>query len=48
MILNKVASILYGTARILRDINAVRRGPKAVAKRMGRKYVLKRVGRWLR
>jgi len=39
----KVRSLLYRAARLLGDVNAIRRGPKAMAKRWvgkaaGRKY----------
>jgi hypothetical protein len=46
--INSVRRVLYVVARILGDINAVRRGPKAMVKRFVRKAVLKEVGKVLR
>lgn len=41
-------SMLYTWARLLGDLNAIKRGPAAVLKREGRKVVLRKVGRWLK
>lgn len=34
---NKVSKVLYGAARISRDVNAVTRGPGAIGRRIVRK-----------
>jgi hypothetical protein len=39
---------LYGTARILGDVQAVERGPVAVAKRIERRRLWRLVGQFLR
>lgn len=43
-------SALYAAARLLGDLNAIKRGPKATVTRIGKKAVLRRVagpiGRW--
>lgn len=43
-------SFLYTLARLLGDINAVRRGPKAVGKRIANKLIGRKIVRrmWLR
>lgn len=38
-------SALYLFARILGDLNAIKRGPTAIIKRMARKSILKKVGK---
>jgi hypothetical protein len=35
--INKLSKILYGAARVSRDVNAVTRGPGAIARRIVRK-----------
>lgn len=42
---NKTRSFLYALARLLGDVNAVSRGPGAVARRAGRKAVGRAFGR---
>lgn len=41
-------SFLYGLARVLGDINAVSKGPKATVKRIGRRAAGKATGKALR
>lgn len=43
-----IRSLLYRLASLLGDINAVRKGPDAVAKRIVRKAIYKRIGRAMR
>jgi len=45
--LSQTRSLLYGLARLLGDINAVSRGPGAVAKRAVRRAAGKALGRVL-
>jgi len=40
--------LLYRLAALLGDFNAIKRGPRAIGKRMVRKVVYKEVGKWLR
>jgi hypothetical protein len=47
MTLGKIRSMLYAIARLLGDINAVRRGPDAVAKRVARRAAGRVTGRML-
>lgn len=44
----RLRSALYAAARLLGDINAVQRGPKAVARRIRRRIVGRAMGRLLR
>lgn len=37
MTLNGISRLLFRSARLSRDLNAVRRGPRAVGKRLARK-----------
>ncbi len=46
--LSQTRSFLYGLARLLGDISAVSKGPKATAKRIGRRAAGKATGRMLR
>jgi hypothetical protein len=41
-------SFLYALARLLGDLTAIRRGPKAVAHRLVRKVAYRGVSRWLK
>lgn len=43
--MNTLRSILYWLARFIGDVQAVRRGPKAIAKRMARKAAHKAFGK---
>ena len=43
--INKLRSSLYKAARLLGDVNAVRRGPKAIIKRKARKFGYKKFAR---
>lgn len=43
-----IRSWLYTVARLMGDVNAISRGPKAVVKRQVRKAALKATGRLLR
>lgn len=43
MSINKLRSLLYSICRFLGDVNAVQRGPTAIARRLARKAV----GRWM-
>jgi hypothetical protein len=43
--LNQLRRLLYMLARMIGDLNAVRRGPKAVAKRIARKAAGRQFGR---
>lgn len=45
MNLNKISKVLYRAASITRDINAIKRGPKAIGKRMARKAIGRAVGK---
>lgn len=45
--ISQIRSILYGLARLLGDISAVSKGPKATAKRIGRRLAGKATGRFL-
>lgn len=45
MKINKIRSLLYGTAKILGDVNAVKKGK--VGKRIGRRITGKATGRLL-
>lgn len=47
MKISSIRSILYGVARLLGDVNAVYKGPRAVAKRIGRRIAGKATGRFL-
>lgn len=40
-------SFLYAVARFNRDMNAVKRGPKAVAKRMVRKAAMRQAAKFI-
>lgn len=46
--LGRLRSALYGAARLLGDIQAVRRGPTAIAKRAGRRALGRLLGRLFR
>jgi hypothetical protein len=43
--LNQFRSLLYFVARLAGDLNAIRRGPGAVVKRLGRKSLGRAAGR---
>ncbi|NLY50932.1 MAG: hypothetical protein GX062_08035 [Firmicutes bacterium] len=45
--ISQTRSVLYGLARLLGDIQAVSKGPKAMAKRAGRRLAGKATGRAL-
>jgi hypothetical protein len=47
-VLNHLSRILFRSARLSRDVNAVARGPKAMAKRVGRKAMGRTYGRLAR
>lgn len=48
MKINRIRRALYKTARVLGDIKAVSKGPKAVAKRIARRTVGRVVGKTMR
>lgn len=43
--INKARGVFYQLARLLGDVNAVTKGPKAIAKRYGRKMLYKTFGK---
>jgi hypothetical protein len=43
--MNSLRSLLYFFARLLGDINAIRRGPTAVLKRVGRRVAGREAGK---
>ncbi|HHW91984.1 MAG TPA: hypothetical protein GX735_04745 [Firmicutes bacterium] len=45
--ISQTRSFLYGMARLLGDISAISKGPKATAKRIGRRVAGKATGRFL-
>ncbi|HXH09530.1 MAG TPA: hypothetical protein VNP04_07195 [Alphaproteobacteria bacterium] len=45
--LNTIRSLLYLVARLLGDVNAVRRGPAAIAKRVARRAAGRATGKML-
>lgn len=45
--IGKVRSALYGTARLLGDISAVKHGPRAVGRRVLRRLAGRTTGRFL-
>ncbi len=45
--ISQTRSLLYGIARLLGDISAIQRGPKATAKRIGRRVAGKATGKML-
>lgn len=47
MSISKTRSLLYLLARMLGDFQAIRRGPKAVGKRILRRATGRLTGRWL-
>lgn len=46
--MNKLRSWLYWAARLLGDVNAIQRGPEAIARRLVRKAAGRQVGRLMR
>lgn len=47
MTLSGFRSSLYRLARIIGDVQAIRRGPRAVMTRLGRKFALRKTGTWI-
>jgi hypothetical protein len=47
MSLGRLRSWLYFTARVLGDVQAVRKGPNAIIKRLVRRQAGRVTGRWL-
>lgn len=47
MSINKTRGFLYALAKFLGDVQAVRKGPKAMGKRFGRRIVGKVTGRFI-
>jgi hypothetical protein len=45
--ISALRSVLYGLAKLLGDVQAVRRGPDAMVKRLARRQAGKMTGRWL-
>jgi hypothetical protein len=45
--ISQTRSFLYGMARLLGDISAISKGPKATAKRIGRRVAGKATGRFM-
>jgi len=43
--INKTRGFFYQLARVLGDVNAVTKGPEAIAKRYGRKMLYKTFGK---
>lgn len=41
--MNSIRSLLYLFARLLGDANAVARGPKAIATRLARKFITRKL-----
>lgn len=48
MNINKISRFLYSAARVSRDLNAISRGPKAIGKRIGRKFIGRMIARLLK
>ena len=46
--MNALRSLLYALARLLGDVNAISRGPDAVARRIVRKSLYRAFFRWLK
>lgn len=46
--MNKLRSWLYWAARLLGDVNAIQRGPEAIARRLVRKAAGRQFGKLLR
>jgi hypothetical protein len=46
-LINALRSALYGLARLLGDVQAIRRGPKAIVKRLARRQAGRMTGRLL-
>ncbi|MGI6552286.1 MAG: hypothetical protein GX779_04020 [Clostridia bacterium] len=45
--ISQTRSFLYGLARLLGDISAVKKGPRATVKRFGRRAAGRATGKWL-